>query len=201
MQSLSKDTAPRTKRRKLAHPSQESRPKDRSEPEPEPGSEPASGDEDHDVDHVEEPEEGPEDDVEIDVYGDEDEEDSSDPFETHFAHPDQELLKPRLKAIESRDFAQTQSEKHGWKIVRNIPGKDTPQAKEHPAISGPSGLKLKHRLVETANKQRPAFDQLEQVLYPIVFGYQDLLFCGRTVQNAENLRRMACLHAVNHVFK
>ena len=197
LQSLSKDTAPRAKKRKLAHQSQESRPKSGVEPEPERASE----DEDRDVDKVEEPEEGAEDEVEIDAYDDDDEEDSSDPFETHFAKPDQDVLKQRLKAVESKDYAQTQSEKNSWKIVRNTPGKDSTGAKEPPTTSGPSGLKLKHRLVETANKQRPTFDQLEQVLYPLVFGYQDLLFCGRTVKNAENLRRMACLHAVNHVFK
>lgn len=198
MQSLAKDSAPQAKRRKLAHKSEESRPKSKSEPEPD--IEPASEDEDRDIDHVEEPEEGPEADIEIDIH-DDNEDDTTDPFETHFANPDQDMLKKSLKAIDSGEYTQTQHEQNGWKIVRNLPGKDLPQTKEPAIISGPSSLKLKHRLVATANKLRPTFDKLEQVLYPLVFGYQDLLFCGRNVKNAENLRRMACLHAVNHIFK
>ncbi|KAK7755982.1 rRNA-binding ribosome biosynthesis protein utp25 [Diatrype stigma] len=201
MQSLAKDSAPQAKRRKVAHQDGESRskPKARTEPEPEP--EPELEDEDRDLDHVEEPEEDPEAEVEFVVDGDDDEEDTSDPFETHFAKPDQDLLQKRLKAVDAGEYTQTQHEQNGWRIVKNIPGKDLPPSKEPPTISGPSSLKLKQRLAGTANKLRPAFDDLEQVLYPLVFGYQDVLFCGRTVQNAENLRRMACLHAVNHVFK
>lgn len=198
MQSLAKDSAPQAKRRKLAHKSEDSPPKQKLEPEAE--SEPEPEDEDRDIDRVEEPEEGPEAEVEVDI-DDDDEEDTSDPFETHFANPDQDLLKKRLKAIDSGEYTQTQYEQNGWRIVKNLPGKDLPQTKEPATISGPSSLKLKHRLIGTANKLRPTFDKLEQVLYPQVFGYQDLLFCGRNVKNAESLRRMACLHAINHVFK
>ncbi len=198
MQSFAKDSAPQAKRRKLAHKAGDSR----FESKPEPAPEPALEDGAHDVDFVEEPEEGPEDDVEIEADDDDDdEEDSADPFETHFANPDQDLLEKRLKAIDSKEYTQTKLERNDWKVVKSVPGNDVPQIKEHSTISGPSSLKLKHRLVSTTNKQRPAFDELEQVLYPLVFGYQDLLFCGRTVKNAENLRRMVCLHAVNHVFK
>ncbi|RYO87987.1 hypothetical protein DL766_004962 [Monosporascus sp. MC13-8B] len=196
MQSFAQESASQAKRRKLTHRSEESR----LQPEAEAGPEPASEDENRDVDLVEEPEEGPEAEVEIDAL-DDDEEDMSDPFETHFANPDQDVLKRRLKAIESKEYAQIQSEKNGWRITRSIPGKDSPLAKEPPTIPGPSSLKLKHRLVEAAAKKSPSFDKLEQILYPSVFGYQDLLFAGRTVKNAEHLRRMTCLHAVNHVFK
>ena len=31
--------------------------------------------------------------------------------------------------------------------------------------------------------------------------YQDLLFCDRSPQNAKDLRKLTCLHALNHVFK
>ncbi|KAI1499865.1 hypothetical protein F5X99DRAFT_388487 [Biscogniauxia marginata] len=199
MQSLSKDSAPSMKRRKIGHQPKESQTKKEQQPE----SEPESDDEGRDVDLVEEPEEGPEDEIVLDDEDDEDDiPDSFDPFETRFVNPDQDELTRRLKSIQENDYQMKQLEKNGWKLVTNIPGKGKNQSIQTPiTIPGPSSLKLKQRLAESASKKRPTFDNLEQILYPLTFGYQDLLFCGRTVKNAESLRRMACLHAINHVFK
>ncbi|KAI1207246.1 DUF1253-domain-containing protein [Annulohypoxylon truncatum] len=200
MQSLSKESsAPSSKRRKLDHQSEETQ----SSAKPEqPKVIEVNEDENKDIDHVEEAEEGPED----EIIGDEDDEDdipdSSDPFETHFVSPSQDELPKRLKAIQANEYSQTHSEHDGWRIIRNLPGKGLANpAPLPPPISGPSSLNLKQRLVETINRKRPTFDKLEQVLYPLTFAYNDLLFCGRTTKNAENLRRMTCLHSVNHVFK
>ncbi|KAH9892334.1 hypothetical protein F4778DRAFT_795233 [Xylariomycetidae sp. FL2044] len=202
MQSLarasSKPSAPKAKRRKLEHEPEKSQPLAKPEPEA------VLDAEEQDVDRVEEPEEGPDDGIVADNDDDEEEEvlDMSDPFETHFDNPDPEELEKRLKAIESNEYRTQQSEVNGWKIIRDDPGKDSsPLTRLPTTISGPANLKLKHKLIETATKKRSTFDQLEQVLYPITFGYQDLLFCGRNANNAESLRRMACLHAVNHIFK
>ncbi len=70
-----------------------------------------------------------------------------------------------------------------------------------PTYSSPSDLKLKQRLRETASSLMPTFSPLEQTLSPILFNYYDTLFCERAAENADSLRRMACLHAVNHIFK
>ncbi|KAI1336755.1 putative nucleolus protein required for cell viability [Xylariaceae sp. FL0016] len=201
MQSFQKDSAPRSKRRKLGHKSEKTESMPAQEPEKEPGD-----DDERDLDLVEEPEEGLEEEVLAEDDGsigdDEDIPDSSDPFEAHYVDPDQSHFKERLKAINSGDYKSTQREKNGWRLFTSMPGIDPTQiAKEAPTMSGPLSLKLKHRLIETATKKRSTFDKLEQVLYPITSGYQDLLFCGRSPRLAENLRRMACLHAVNHVFK
>ncbi|KAI0456946.1 hypothetical protein F5B21DRAFT_119678 [Xylaria acuta] len=202
MQSLAKDSAssaaPSAKRRKLDHqPPQDEVPSavdEKKEP---------SDDEERDVDLVEEPEEEPANEVDPDEDGDDDDiPDATDPFETHFVNPDSAEYNTRFKGIQSNVYQAKQMEKNGWRIVRSIPGHDSDQTRQPPTtLSGSSNLKLKHRLIEIANKLRPTFDKLEQVLYPITFGYQDLLFCGRSANNSENLRRMACLHAVNHVFK
>lgn len=40
---------------------------------------------------------------------------------------------------------------------------------------------------------------VEQDIAPSIFGYQDLLFGARTVQNAGRLRDITCLHALNHI--
>ncbi|OTA70463.1 DUF1253-domain-containing protein [Hypoxylon sp. EC38] len=201
MQILSKESsAPRSKRRKLDHQSEE--PKSSTKDEQQEAALDQDGDEERDIDKVEEAEEGPEDEIAVDDDDDEDIPDSSDAFETHFVSPDQDVLQKRLKAIQANEYSQSNSVQNGWRLIRNIPGKDSTQSAPLPSsISGPSSLKLKHRLVETAGRKRPTFDNLEQVLYSLTFAYNDILFCGRTTRNAENLRRMTCLHSVNHVFK
>ncbi|KAI1331729.1 DUF1253-domain-containing protein [Xylariaceae sp. FL0255] len=206
MQSLTKDSAaPSAKRRKLDHQSrgEELLHSPDQKPEAQVLDDDEEDAEDGDVDLVEEPEEDPA--IEVDINDDSDDEaepDTSDPFETHFSSPNVTELSSRLKFIESNTYQQKQLTSNDWRLVVSTPTKDPDQASRTPVtISGPSSLKLKHRLVETAQKKRPTFDKLEQVLYPITFGYQDLLFCGRTAANAHNLRRMTTLHAVNHIFK
>ncbi|XXH03456.1 hypothetical protein Hte_009858 [Hypoxylon texense] len=200
MQSLSKESAaPQAKRRKLDHQPEEVK------SSPKPDQEEADSvnmDEERDIDHVEEPEEGPETEIIVDDDDDDDIPDSSDPFETHFVNPDQDQLQKRLKGIQADEWTQSHTEQNGWRLIRNLPGKDPSGSTTLPTpIPGPSSLNLKSRLAETAGRKRPTFDKLEQVLYPLTFAYNDLLFCARTTKNAENLRRMACLHSVNHIFK
>lgn len=204
LESLTKDSvsssAPSAKRRKLDH-----EPKQQQIPAPVQEEEDInSGDEQEDIDHVEEPEEGPgHEDEQVDEDSDDDDiPDASDPFETHFVNPDSIEYNIRLKGIQSNTHQSKQLEKNSWRVLRSIPGPESDRTNQQlTTFQGPSSLKLKHRLIETSQKQRPTFDKLEQVLYPVTFGYQDLLFCGRNANNSENLRRMACLHAVNHVFK
>jgi U3 small nucleolar RNA-associated protein 25 len=203
LQSLEKDSvssaASGAKRRKLDHQSQRDEiPSNVEEKEID-----SDDEEQHDVDLVEEPVEDPGNEVEIDDETDDDDlPDPSDHFETHFVNPDSAEYSTRLKGIQSDSHQSKQFEKNSWRFVKSIPAENSSQTNPPPTtLSGPSSLKLKHRLIETAQKQRPTFDKLEQVLYPITFGYQDLLFCGRNINYSEGIRRMACLHAVNHVFK
>ncbi|KAI8966593.1 DUF1253-domain-containing protein [Daldinia sp. FL1419] len=207
IQSLSKQSsAPSAKRRKLDTQAEEARPSKKSKQEEKQETAVADGDnegeyEERDVDHVEEAEGEPENEDESDD-DDDDIPDSSDPFETHFVNPDQGEVQKRLKAIEKNEYSQSHSEQNGWRLIRNLPGKGSTQPAPLPApIQEPSSLKLKNRLAETVNRKYPTFDKLEQVLYPLTFAYHDMLFCGRTAKNAEKLRRMACLHSINHVFK
>jgi len=196
MQSLAeeKQSAPQAKRRKLDHHVTADRPMTEISDE-----ESDSDAEAKDLDFVEEAEEGPETEVFLEDE-DSDDEDLADPFETHIVNPDQAEVEQRLKAIKSKDYATTQTEVNGWRLTISTPGSKT-KSPQPSTFASPSSLKLKKKLVETSAKLRPNFDKLEQVLYPLTFGYQDLLFCGRTARNAQSLRRMYCMHAVNHVFK
>lgn len=178
------------KRRKLEHnPNPEGRPLET------PGTE--------DVDEVEEPEEGPEPSIDGDIAGDDDVEDSSDPFEAHFADPDDNLLSKRLEAlrVNSWTIQRTRISSLG-RALQGTPntGEDSPTSSTTP-ISAPKELKLKQKLLAVMETQKPSFDKLEGSLAPLLFGYQDVLFCERSTSNSQSLRRLTCLHAVNHVFK
>ncbi|TGO11034.1 hypothetical protein BTUL_0119g00340 [Botrytis tulipae] len=191
MQSFTRDSAPQAKRRKLNV--------DKEEKEDE---EADLMDEDtNDADLVEEEEEGPETATEG-VLDDDDEEDKADPFEAHFANPDDNILSRRLQHLEKGQWALRMSSlaKVGTAIT-SIPGDGEPRAMKAMTISNPDSLKLKQKLANVIKKQRPTFDALEKSIAPLMFGYQDLLFTQRNTSNAESLRRLTCLHAVNHVFK
>ncbi|KAH6655782.1 hypothetical protein BKA67DRAFT_249621 [Truncatella angustata] len=196
MQSFAKDKAPQSKRRKL---DQSSKPEILHRQDSEDGE-----DEEvvEDEDDVEEPEEDPAEEV-ADLDDDSDDElpDDSDPFESHFASPDDAEVSKRLKAIQAKESSTNQAELNKWRLTRVLPGTDSTQsARPLSTLSTSTELKLKQRVGEAASK-RPNLDRLEQVLYPLTFGYNDLLFCGRTPRNAESIRQMACMHAINHVFK
>ena len=197
MQSLAaENSAPKAKRRKLDH-----------APDPELAKEDENDDQDElknaeDADRVEEAEEGPETATDGLLEDDADEEDSLDPFESHFASPDDNVLARRLKALQLNQWStqKTVIPKLG-KVMINIPLDADVKPPTIASISGPAQLKLKQKLADAAKKLRPAFDHLEMSFAPLLFGYQDLLYCERTPVNSESLRRLTCLHAVNHVFK
>lgn len=200
MQSLAVEAGPRTKRRKLDHNQQDSEEKlQENKPDDlEPVNAAAE-----DADHVEEAEEGPETATDGLLQNDDDLEDASDPFESHFADPDSNLLSQRLKSLQKNQWNTKKVELPiGGKAVISIPESDESKAIFTPtSISGPEELKLKQKLCGAAVKQCPSFNELEGSIAPFIFNYQDVLFCDRRPASAEGLRRLACLHAVNHVFK
>lgn len=157
-----------------------------------------------DVDHVEEAEEGTEADVDGIVENDQ-VEDSTDPFEAHFASPEENSLEEKSLAIKLRALTKNQwSSKTTtvpkiYRISTDTPGKDDRDSK--PTILGPKDLKLKQKLASVFLKDELNFNALESTIADPIFNYQDMLFCGRTAANAQDLRRLTCLHAINHILK
>jgi len=137
---------------------------------------------------------------EVDSSQDSDEEDATDPFEVHFGNPDGEFLAQGVKAVTAKQ----------WKAEKGLTQTAGRMTILHPATKHANpprkvrlikDMKLKHRLLEPATKVISHFDQIQTALMPAVSNYQDVLFGGRTPENAKSLRDMACLHALNHVFK
>jgi U3 small nucleolar RNA-associated protein 25 len=150
-----------------------------------------------DTDQVDEPEEGPETATIGLLEEDVEPEDPTDPFELHFADPEENVLAQRLEALNKKQWATRKAilPKVGRAYISG------PLLPESPAISEPSRLKLKQKLAGIVTKLRPSFDPLEASIAAPMFDYRDVFYCERSVGNAENLRRLVCLHAVNHIFK
>jgi U3 small nucleolar RNA-associated protein 25 len=200
MQSLTADSAPQAKRRKLEHPQESTKVKKVPDSDSEDLNDQAGN-----ADVVEEEEEeGPETATDgLLEDEDDDSEDASDPFEAHFANPEENILSKRLKALQLNQWTtqKTVLPKVG-KAVTSLPQTDDAKIGAVPAtVSGPGDLKLKQKLAGVISKQRPNFDPLEKSMATYMFNYQDILYCERSPVNSESLRRLACLHAVNHVFK
>ncbi|KAL2264845.1 hypothetical protein VTJ83DRAFT_7355 [Remersonia thermophila] len=204
MRSLIESNPHKTKRRKLDHAAEDK--KEPSQPEPEPPASEHADDEaerDRDVDLVEEPEEDPADAPPEDLFDDDDDLDSSDPFEVHFADPKEDELKPKVAAIQEGKWHMERIATQKTRVFFSTPDTGAAEGKRAlPAsVSGPADLKLKKKLRETMESRHPKFDPVEQTIAPLLFNYHDLLYCNRTVARSQAIRRMACLHALNHIFK
>ncbi|CAN9171320.1 unnamed protein product [Alternaria sp. RS040] len=178
----------RKKRRKLGH--------DEPEPDVEVDEEsPALEAEDA----VAEEEEEELDNDEVSDEDDQEEQKLEQTYERHFANPDENELAMRLKRIAANQWtSQKLDRKPGLGAgVLQVPSDEvkTPVRR----LRSVRDVDLKARLVENAQKRIGTFDELEQAITPSIFGYQDLLFGARTVQNANRLRDITCLHALNHI--
>ncbi|EFQ28322.1 hypothetical protein CGRA01v4_11967 [Colletotrichum graminicola] len=133
---------------------------------------------------------------------DEDEVDASDPFDSHFTTPDEDLTAKRVRAIQKKDWTFKRTMSKVSKAVVTYPQVEDSDAPAIPSpISSLDGLKLKQKLRETASKKLATLNPLQQAIAPTIFSYSDVLYDNRNTQNSEGLRQLVCLHAVNHVFK
>lgn len=143
------------------------------------------------ADEPEEEEEPEEEAMDIDS----DNEDQSDPFESHFASPSPSRL-ASISSASKGEWKDTKLPKSGLlgNAYLSIPG-GSEQTTGGRRIEGLKDLNLKKKLV--AEELTP----LQKSLGQLVFHYVDVLYGERTLGNAEELRRMYSLHALNHVLK
>lgn len=199
MRSLVEDAPRNAKRRKLDHSGTQETPQ--QQPQEEPSTREKDADANGDVDHVEEPEELPEDALVEDLFDEDDDLDASDPFESHFAAPDENAVTSKVKEIQKGQWQLSRVVQNPWRFFVNTPGTGHADAVLPKPIDGPADLHLKKKLQQSISDKWTSFDQVEKLLVPVIFNNLDTLFCERTIANATNIRRMACVHALNHVFK
>ena len=159
------------------------------------------------VDPIEEPEsrddsgaEGLESDMEdADQLGE-----NHDPFMKHFGRPDDDKgLEQKIQAVKENSWStmepmRIQKWSYTLKILQ-VSGSD-PEPCSH-TVSALKELTLKQRLRESSGKLMPPMDKLSGNLAFNLFNYHDILFPHRTLDNNEILRKLTCLHAINHIFK
>jgi U3 small nucleolar RNA-associated protein 25 len=120
-------------------------------------------------------------------------------YERHFANPDESELVMRIRRIEGNQWSTKKLDGGKGRAILQVPSADG-TAFSRRALRSVHDINLKARLAENATKVVGVFqDDTEQVIAPSIFGYQDLLFGARTIQNAARLRDITCLHALNHI--
>jgi U3 small nucleolar RNA-associated protein 25 len=146
--------------------------------------------------------EGQDEDGSSETLQDEDDEDASDYFEVHFANPEDNDLATRLKDIQNNEWrTDKQTAYQKGSLTVTVP-KSAPEAATRKSIlKSTSDIPLKQKLVETAKKHIGTFDNVQRAVVPHMLSYTDLLVTNRTPANAESLRNVACMHALNHVLK
>lgn len=154
------------------------------------------------VDHVEELEE-------VEDFGSnsaeiaDDLHDDHDPFLEHFAQREDAELSQGIIDVKNGNWATRMSDSKldGGYLFK------VPQVSSSALVHGSSivldtnDLPLKQKLQEPAKKALPSLDSMSGSLASSIFNYRDVLFPQRTLIIAEILRKLMCLHALNHVFK
>lgn len=130
--------------------------------------------------------------------------DTHDPFTIHFGGPDDDKeLKQKILAVKENNWSIMEPMKmQKWSSTLKIPqvSGSNPEPRSH-KISTLKELALKQRLREPSGKLMPPMDKLSGNLAFNLFKYRDILFPHRNLGIGEVLRKLACLHAINHVFK
>lgn len=202
-QDSSASSAPSAKRRKITHAEPSSRSPSPAQEESEEEEEGESDPKREDIDEVDEEEEEGEDQtggVQDDANDSDDEIDAADPFDAHFANPDQQISAPAVTAAKKGDWTTSRAMIQPWRAVVVSPDTNSTDPILQP-ISGLGGLKLKQKLRETAKEKMSNLDAAQKAFAPLLFGYKDVLHCDRSVDNSHRMRQTVCLHALNHIFK
>ncbi|PVH96505.1 U3 small nucleolar RNA-associated protein 25 [Periconia macrospinosa] len=122
-------------------------------------------------------------------------------FTTHFENPDETQVTTHLAAIGKNQWTSKKLDVgKGGRCLLQIPGERDPGL-QRKKVKGISSVQLKPKLVENAQRILGDFDTVEQAIAPSLFDYQDIMFGARTVKNAERMRHLVCLHALNHIIR
>ncbi len=156
-----------------------------------------------DLDRVVEPEDAETsgtDDIEVDEL-----EEDYDPFMSHVANPETDFLEQKISAVKRNAWSMEKSiRKLQWSHILKVPAVSSSYLEPGSGlgtVSGAEDLMLKQKLKRNAMDELATLDGLMGTLAYSIFHYQDILFSHTTLKNAADLRKLACLHALNHVYK
>ena len=156
----------------------------------------------NDVDHVEELEQV--EDFGVDgAEAADDLHDDYDPFLNHFARRENTELSLEIADVRKDNWATRTSDSklEGGYLFKFPHVSSSAPTHGSSTVLDIDNLQLKQKLQEPAKKALPSLDRAIGSLTSSIFNYRDVLFPQRTLSNAETLRKLTCLHALDHVFK
>lgn len=155
-----------------------------------------------DIDQVEELEEV--EDLGIDDAEDaEDLHDDYDPFLKHFAQSENTELSQGIQDVKNESWTSRifDSKLEGGYLIKVPQVSHSNIGHRTSILLDIDDLQLKQKLQKPAKKAIPSLDRATGSLTSSIFNYKDVLYPERSLRNAEILRKLTCLHALNHVFK
>ncbi|KAL2825387.1 U3 small nucleolar RNA-associated protein 25 [Aspergillus pseudoustus] len=132
-----------------------------------------------------------------------DEENNNDPFESHFASPDETELAQKIKAVADNKWKNTKEElPGGLRLLRAIPDSgDVGEVSLLPALKSMSNVKVKRKLKSSVVERIQSITGNTQQVAPYIFDYQDVLHGARTTSESADMRELLAVHAINHLLK
>lgn len=127
-----------------------------------------------------------------------------DPFSKHLSNAgDDQGLEQAIQAVKQNQWSTERPvKKVDWWQTLKIPAVSNPALESGlGSYSSAKDLMLKQRFKGSAERILPSFDKLTGSLAFSIFNYQDILFPQRTLKNKETLRKLTCIHVLNHIFK
>lgn len=126
-----------------------------------------------------------------------------DHFSKHISDRDEAELAHQVQDVkDNRWRTAKQIQEPGWSTIRKNPvSLETTYKDQNHSLLDFDGLCLKEKLKGPGRKFLLSLDPVAGTLASSILTYTDTLFPQRLLQNAESLRKIACLHSLNHIFK
>ncbi|XP_048586436.1 U3 small nucleolar RNA-associated protein 25 homolog [Nematostella vectensis] len=129
-----------------------------------------------------------------------------DPFSVHYEQDLDDVIQAKLDSKDAFERVTLMDGEVGkmmiCKPVLEVPLVEVPKMKNLSL----SHHKVKAKLIKTWDNLynasgKASLSALQSNLFNYINSYQDLFYHHRTFENAEEIRRLYCLHAVNHILK
>ena len=159
---------------------------------------------DEDLVEAEEPDLAEDLEADSEVEGDATAESSEDPFVRHFSDRDEASMAQAIKDASLYKASHAKLVKpEGWSTTSEGPldraNNATTGGRNN--VTSINDLHIKQKVKGAALKLVPRLDGVAANVASDIFCYKDVLFPQRTLENAELLRKLSCIHSVNHVLK
>ena len=125
-----------------------------------------------------------------------------DAFAAHYEDQDEAHLQRKIKSIEGRSWSTIKGfPSSGWKSMEFFPCDEEGNRSSNPHRVSLKQFRPKNKLQQAADGILPSLTGVDAWIGETILNYQDLLFTDRNSTNASNIKKVVCLHVLNHIFK